>query len=204
MTSMTPLGIGSRVGEWTLLSEPDKDFKVECRCSCGTVKRVLKYNLRDGKSRSCGCKFNSGPTSHGLSGSSEYEIWKGMKARCENPRHKSYRFYGAAGISVCEAWRSSFEAFLTDMGSRPTPKHTLDRRDPGGPYSPDNCRWITQKEQTRNTRRNVHVTFNGRTQCLSAWAEELGMDYSLLHKRISAGWAPEKVFSPTLYPGRSL
>jgi hypothetical protein len=82
---------------------------------------------------------------------SERDTWRGMIERCSNPRHIGFKYYGARGITVCERWRKSFAAFFADMGPRP-PGLTLDRIDPNGNYKPDNCRWITPREQRRNQR----------------------------------------------------
>jgi hypothetical protein len=98
-------------------------------------------------------RMNNGNTTHGMTKSTTYNTWKGMKARCHNPRSKDYPNYGGRGLVVCEQWRTSFEAFLADMGPRPSPRHSLDRRDNDKGYGPDNCRWITPAEQQHNTRR---------------------------------------------------
>jgi hypothetical protein len=81
------------------------------------------------------------------------------------------------------------------MGPKPTPAHTLERKDNDGPYSPENCVWVTRKVQMRNTRRNHLVTFDGRTQPVSAWAEETGIRYHTLSNRIRLGWTPEKALT---------
>lgn len=108
-----------------------------------------------------------------------------------------FKDYGSRGISVCERWRESFARFCEDMG--PRPKGTsIDRIDNNGNYEPANCRWATAKEQQRNRRSNVHITFNGRTQVMSAWAEEMGMNQLVLQGRIRKGWSIERALTAPL------
>lgn len=108
-----------------------------------------------------------------------------MKQRCLNPKHEAYHNYGGRGITICERWKKSFKAFLKDMGRRPTPKHTLDRHpNNDGNYEPGNCRWATRKEQCNNYRCNQVVEFNGKSQTLTQWAEELGIKAVTLHARL--------------------
>jgi hypothetical protein len=85
----------------------------------------------------------------------EYATWVNMKQRCDNPAIRSYRWYGARGITVCARWRDSFENFLADMGQRPSPKHSIDRIDVNGNYEPNNCRWATKQEQIANMRPRI-------------------------------------------------
>lgn len=82
----------------------------------------------------------------------ELNAWKALKQRCLNPKNPGFADYGGRGITVCDRWRDSYENFLADMGRRPTPKHSLDRKDNDGPYSPENCHWTTQAEQNFNSR----------------------------------------------------
>jgi hypothetical protein len=122
----------------------------------------------------------------------EYKAWDGMKTRCNNPRHKLYPYYGARGITVCEAWNrpDGFGQFLADMGPRPSRHHTLDRIDNSRGYSPDNCRWATWGQQQRNTRRSHLITINGNTKPLCDWAEVFRIPHQYVRNRIYQGWEP--------------
>lgn len=189
-----------RYGSWIVVDSNIIEKKILCRCECGIEKLVNKYNLITGKSVSCGCA-NKGPIKHGLAKTPEYQIWKAMKARCYGVNHKNYAEYGGRGIKVCDRWRDSFETFYRDMGERPSKRHSIDRVDSNGDYSPDNCRWANQVEQTRNTRRNALLTYNGETKTIAEWADITGILSSTLYHRVYAGWTPEKTIET---PARSI
>lgn len=126
-----------------------------------------------------------------------------MKRRCYDKNHESYHNYGGRGIEICDSWLNSFENFLEDMGQRPE-GFSLDRVDNDKSYSKDNCRWATRKEQASNTRRNIRITFQGKTQILSEWCVELNLDYNLVKERLSRGWLPKDAFKvPLLRIGKS-
>lgn len=123
-----------------------------------------------------------------------YNTWRGVIGRCENPRQPMHRLYGAVGVRMCERWRESFTAFLDDMGERP-PGTTLDRIDNSGDYEPKNCRWADAKTQSRNRSTAHMLTFLGRTQNLSAWAEELQIPRSRICNRLRNGWPVDRALS---------
>ena len=125
----------------------------KCDCECGNPTVVAAGNLTSGAVRSCGClakeaqktngKVNN--TTHGKSGTSEYNIWHGMKQRCLNPKNKGFPNYGGRGITVCDRWINSFENFYEDMGPRPSLEHSIDRKENNGNYEPGNCHWTTEE-----------------------------------------------------------
>lgn len=189
---------GKQFGRWTVLGPALKQGPhvcVLCACECGTVRVVQAPNLRSGRSVSCGCFRREDPprrfTTHGGCGTPEYQVWEQMKARCLNPNHTYYYNYGGRGITVCARWRSSFAHFLQDMGSRPSPQHTLDRINNDGPYGPENCRWATRAQQSNNTRRNRLLTYKGETLTLAEWAERQGIPYKTLLARLHRDWSDE-------------
>jgi len=136
----------------------------------------------------------------------EFTAWMNAKARCYDPNNNRFYAYGAKGITMCDRWRDSFAAFLSDMGKRPSSAHSLDRfPDHHGPYAPDNCRWATRIEQMRNRPSNIPLTFRGETKCLTEWEDALGLERGLIHSRLKHGWSAERALSePSHYPGNSL
>lgn len=146
---------GMRFGSWTVLHRADNDargqIQFEVRCGCGTLRTVSAGHLRHGKSTACQeCRIRHGHSVRGRK-SAEYNIWTGIIQRCENPNVKAFPRYGGRGIKICAEWRSSFEAFLRDVGPRPSSQHSIDRfPDNDGNYEPGNVRWATQSEQCLN------------------------------------------------------
>lgn len=114
-----------------------------------------------------------------------------MNTRCNNERSRSYKDYGGRGIKVCERW-CKFENFFSDMGKRPSQKHSLDRIDNDGDYEPGNCRWATLKEQRRNRSDTRWVTVHGRQMSLAEAVETLGLNYSRVLARLRLGWSDER------------
>lgn len=124
-----------------------------------------------------------------------------MRQRCLNPSDSNFGHYGGRGITICQRWRDSFRSFLEDMGERP-PGKSLDRIDVNGPYSPENCRWATPREQSLNRRSYTPriwwtrlFTHNGITDSIAGWADRLGVRRESLRHRINRGWSFERAVS---------
>lgn len=124
-----------------------------CKCDCGNTKIVCGILLKNGNTRSCGC-LRTYPKTHGMSGTTEHNIWRGITSRCKNRNNKDYHLYGGRGITVCDRW-CDFENFLADMGKRPSKLFSIDRINNDGNYEPSNCRWATAKEQKANSRHHL-------------------------------------------------
>lgn len=167
---------GKKFNQWTVVVYAGKrknDHVWQCRCDCGTEAIVYGGLLVSGRSKSCGCcksvAISKARRIHGHTHESgkrnatpEYNAWTRMKDRCYNPNAERYNRYGGRGIKVCNRWLHSFENFLTDVGFRPSRKHSLDRSEVNGNYEPGNVRWATAKEQSRNKERTVFVTWQGK------------------------------------------
>ena len=121
---------------------------------------------------------------HGKAGTKLHYVWTAMIQRCTNPNNKDWKDYGGKGITVCERWRFSFQAFLDDLGPQPTPKHEIDRILSTGNYEPGNVKWSTRKEQNRNKKSNRLLTHNGETKCVAEWAEITGIPQGVIHARL--------------------
>jgi hypothetical protein len=123
--------------------------------------------------------------------SPEYRAWESIRQRCYNRSYHHYHDYGGRGIDVSPRWLGNFgfAHFLEDMGERPSKEHSIDRKDNSVGYYPNNCRWATNKEQQRNTRRNRMITYNGHTACMAEWAEITGLHENLIRMRIVRGWS---------------
>ena len=177
-----------------------------CTCLCGERAYVAGYKLRTGHTKSCGCLARETRearvrqnTTHGCNKKHnrtlEYRSWNHMLSRCRNPNVPAYRDYGGRGITVCKRWLK-FENFLADMGLRPTPQHTIERKNNAGNYTPSNCRWATRIEQANNKRNNHLLTAFDRTMTYAQWARETGLDQSLIRYRHKRGLPVERILAP--------
>ena len=117
-----------------------------------------------------------------------YRIWEGMKQRCYNTNRPAYRIYGGRGITVCDEWKNSFQAFYKwSMSNGYRDDLSIDRIDNDKGYSPENCRWATRKEQQNNCSNTIKVEINGTQKSLRQWAEETGIYFNTLYKRYRKG-----------------
>jgi len=125
-------------------------------------------------------KPRRGPRTHGMSDRREYRIWKSIKERCHGPRSNTRRYarYGGRGIAVCKQWRSSFEAFILDVGRAPSLNHSLGRIKNDGDYTAANCRWETPSEQANNRRTSVIIRYRRKSRTIAEWSRHLGVPYS--------------------------
>ena len=203
--------IGQRFGRLVVLrfSHVGKTWKVAywfCQCDCGGTCTVAGKHLRSHAVQSCGCLVIERATKmnyqHGRSSRSHpqrylVELWNGIIKRCYMPACRSFRYYGARGITIADEWRCSSKPFteyvLAVLGERPTKDHSLDRINNSLGYAPGNLRWVTTAEQNRNKRTTRLITAGGRTQCLADWAKELGRNPRTISARIDElGWSEEE------------
>lgn len=195
---------GTKFSSWTVVRHKSGPW-YECMCACGTVGTRQAHDLRTGKSKQCkACATSIRSIKHGHSRdsgtSSEYNSYTSMIQRCTNPKAKDYARYGGRGITVCEMWRDSFEAFLLCMGPKPDPSYSIERLDVNKGYEPSNCIWATREVQSRNKTSTQNLTINGVTQCVTEWSKDPGctVDVSTIHKRLKKGMDPvDAVFKPS-------
>lgn len=172
----------------------------KCKCTCGTEVIVRSDCLKDGNTQSCGCLPTEINTDreykHGQARTKLYRVWASMKNRCNNPNDYNYKFYGGKGVTYCPKWEDYMPFYKWAMENGYREGLTIDRIDNDGNYEPNNCRWVSQGEQLLNTSRTKLYTFNGKTQHLKFWAEELGIKEMTLFSRINTlGWSVEKAFT---------
>ena len=178
---------GKRFGRLTVIGVEDNGKRktyYACQCDCGNVKIVRSDALLSGCTVSCGCKKKeqdrinlTANHSHKMSGTRLYNIWVGLKGRCNNPNDPRYDRYGGRGISVCEEWNTSFQSFYDwAISNGYSEELTIDRIDNDGNYEPSNCRWSTNKEQCNNRATNINIKIGNATKTLTEWCEIFDVD----------------------------
>lgn len=178
-----------------------------CVCDCGNYKTVRADKLLTGQVMSCGClaketrvrtatEMSRRNTTHGQSGTRLYYIYDNMIKRCYDASSEKYKSYGERGITVCDEWLHSREAFFKWANASGYKDNlTLDRIDVNGSYSPSNCRWATAKVQANNRRSNRVLTLNGESHTVAEWADILGVNASTIYGRIYRGLNAEQALS---------
>ena len=199
--------IGQKFGRWTVVERvgSDKHNRAlwKCQCECGNTNLVNSECLTRGNSKSCGClndevrKSGNNRRTHGMCGTRLYRIWKDIHNRCNNPNTEDYqKWYGSKGITVCDEW-SKFEPFRDwAVNNGYSDDLTIDRIDFNKGYYPENCRWITLKEQANNKSNVVRIEINGETHTISEWAEITGLPRSTINMRYYSGKRGEDLIKP--------
>lgn len=202
--------VGKKQFNYTVLDvvrrEGRKRDELKCLCDCGNTFYIYPYMFGKEMYKSCGCykvkKINNFNHSHGGTHHPLYQEYLSMIQRCYHKNHKAYDSYGGRGITVCDEWLNSPQAFydwVESIGGRPK-GYTLDRIDNSKGYSPDNCKYVSMYEQSRNKRSNIQITHNGVTKCLTDWALEYGINNETARSRYHKGYPFEVIFSKEPLP----
>ena len=198
---------GQTFGKWTIITAyPSDSRNALCRCECGRVKYVARQHLKSGASRMCqscalNMRYKNTPREElkcykdGRLEDPLYQAWWSMKSRCLNPKHRSYPRYGGRGITICDEWLD-FPTFRQWASEHNWQKGLqIDRVDNDGNYCPENCRFVTPKENANNRSNCRMLTFNGKTQSVSKWADELGYEPNVIYLRLRMGWPVERTLT---------
>lgn len=184
-------------------SPSDTNARWRCLCDCGRTVIAYGQDLAREKHKSCGCLNASRITKHGMAHNPVYRVWIEMRRRCQVPSHPSFHNYGGRGICVDPRWED-FSNFYADMGQRPN-GGSIERIDNSGPYSKENCKWASNKEQHNNKRTNRLLTAFGRTQTVAQWSAEFGIPWTTIRSRIERyNWPVESAVSAPRQAGVKL
>ena len=190
--------IGSKFGYLTAVEPLHIDGKWRFSCSCGETIVRRKTDVTSGKVSSCGCKTSElharHATKHGYANSLTWNSWMAMMQRCTNKNIKAFHRYGGRGIRVCDRW-TNISNFVSDMGERPSKKHSIDRINNEGNYEPGNCRWATSKVQTLNKCNAIILEWRGESKPAIEWAALLGIPKGVLYMRLHRGWSVERALT---------
>lgn len=193
---------GQRFTKLLVLSKADRkgsrgEIYWTCECDCGRQLNVVANALRLELTKSCGCLSAERSRKHGMDDTPTYWAWAAMKQRCGNKNVRWYHRYGGRGITVCDRWARSFEAFLEDMGEKPDGL-ALGRINNDGNYEPSNCRWESAKQQIRNRNVSPIVEFRGEKASASELAERFGLSHRRVADRLRRGYSAEDAVKPSL------
>ena len=192
---------GKRFGELVVVERDTsrKGTYWRCRCSCGNMTSVKASNLTFSLVKSCGCLKYRPHSTHHLSKHPLYNVWYHMKRRCYDSKNPFYKDYGGRGITICDEWLDFENFYKWSMDNGYEKGLTVDRIDNDMGYSPENCRLVKMDVQANNSRSCRMITYNGKTQNLMQWCDELGLDYKRVHNRLyKCKWDFEKAISEPL------
>lgn len=205
--------MGKRFGRLTVIRKSKNKTKEgrllwTCQCDCGNIRDFNGKLLRLGKTKSCGCLAKEvcchNSKKHGSYQTRLYKVWAGIKIRCKYSKTNGFDNYGGRGITICDEWLYNFENFkewAINNGYDENAKYgecTLDRIDTDGNYSPNNCRWVSMKEQSRNKRNNKKIEYNGKLYCQSELAEMAQLKNDTFYQRLKRGWDINKIMTTPL------
>lgn len=176
----------------TEIKNKENRYKWECLCDCGNKTLAYSNQLKHGQKTSCGCIRSDCQKTHGMKYHPLYSTWRGMISRCTNKKNKEWHSYGGRGINVCDRWMD-INNFISDMGEKPTPAHSLDRVNNNGNYEPSNCRWATSKEQGKNKRDTIFIEYKGVSRPLVEWADIKGVKRQTMYMRYRRGYTNEEI-----------
>ncbi len=184
--------IGKKYGRLTVIAYDGKDgthVMVKCKCDCGNYIRTRRSRVISGYTKSCGCYRRDKTVKHGKRNTKLFNRWCLMRKRCNSSNDRFYKDYGGRGIKVCDEWNNSFQQFYDwAMANGYDDSLTIDRIDNDGNYEPSNCRWVTMKVQSNNTRKTRHITYQGKTMTITEWAELTGIARYNICSRLELGW----------------
>lgn len=195
---------GQRFGRLTVASFIGRAYGASrwfCRCDCGSETTVAAGHLRNGKIKSCGClrretsalHLRTLKTTHGKSQEPWFTTWAGMMYRCSASNGKRFHRYGGRGITVCARWQSDPSAFHADMGD-PPPGMSLDRINNDLGYSPENCRWATDRQQNNNRASTREISFGDQSMSAAEWARRVGVAKATMYWRLK-NWPLERALT---------
>lgn len=213
--------LGKRFGRLTVVDfahaePPYRGWLWVCRCDCGNIRTLMVGDVKQGKTRSCGCLHNEvcvEKASKFMYSVKEhkrlYSIYNGIKKRCYRASEPRYKDYGARGIKMCDDWlnaRTGFDNFVEwSLSNEYSEDKTIDRIDVNGDYEPANCRWVSLIEQSLNKRDTLWVSYKGEHVPLKVLCDRLGVNYDTVHNRVYAlNWSVESAIDTPSQQSESL
>jgi hypothetical protein len=187
--------IGKQFTRLTVIKKLEGSYYL-CRCDCGKEKKVRRDKLTTENTRSCGCLYRDVMEKHGLRQTRLYNIWCCMRGRCNNPNHRDYPNYGGRGITVCGEWKHFLKFYDWAEANGYDDSLSLDRINNNAGYSPENCRWETDKVQNNNRRNNILCDILGEKLTLPEIANRYNLNYQTVKGRYRNGYRGLELIRP--------